>query len=100
MPTNRRPLRRPAKQTFSPAVIDAWHKGDLWKLHDALGLAPWEFSPLPEEFGAYGLPFDQPPNDGLAMHESWQKVKALQIRLYEVAGEPALRNRTAAADTQ
>ena len=92
MPTNRRPLRRPAKQTFSPAIIDAWRKADLG-LHAALGLAPWEFSPLPEEFGAYGLPFEQPPANGLAVTESWTAIKALQIRLYEVAGKPgALAN--------
>ena len=56
MPTNRRPLRRAAKQTFSPAVIEAWHKGDVWKLHDALGLAPWEFSPLPKSSEPIAFP--------------------------------------------
>ena len=47
------------KKKFKPnqEAIDAWHAGHLWALHAACGLAPWEFSPLPEDrFGAYGLP--------------------------------------------
>ena len=46
-------------------------------------------SPLPERFaGAYALPPEMEKDTGLAMEDSWPKIKALQIRLYEIAGEP------------
>jgi phage terminase small subunit len=33
---------------FKPnqAALDAWHAGDLWALHRACGLAPWEYLPI------------------------------------------------------
>ena len=88
MPTNRTRLRRKARVTFTPAVIDCWRRGDTWGLHDALGLAPWEFSPMPHG-DAYALPHEQ-PDTGTAMSESWPKIRALQEQLYQIAGEPGV----------
>jgi hypothetical protein len=69
----------------SQAAIDAWHAGDLWALHAACGLAPWEFSPLPENFGTYGLPESAPDNPETAMDLSWEKVRHIQEQLYALA---------------
>ena len=73
-------------------AIEAWRRGDERALARALGLGPWEFSPLPHRFaGAYALPREKPSGgSGLAMDESWPKIKALQIKLYEVGGEPGV----------
>jgi hypothetical protein len=78
---------------FKPnqAAIDAWHAGDLWGLHAACGLAPWEFSPLPySHIGAYGLPASEPEDPQTAMDQSWPKIKVIQDELYRVAGEPGV----------
>jgi hypothetical protein len=79
------------QKKFKPnqAALDAWHAGDLWALHAACGLAPWEFSPLPERvFGAYGLPDRQKTDSDQCIDLSWPKVKAIQDQLYAIAGEP------------
>ena len=63
------------EKKFKPSekAIAAWRKGDLWALHAACGLAPWEFSPLPVRFGAYGLP-EEPRNESdLCIEQSWSK---------------------------
>lgn len=72
----------------SQAALDAWHAGDLWALHAACGLAPWEFSPLPDSFGAYGLPARAPDNPETAMDFSWGKVRHIQQEVYALVGEP------------
>ena len=87
MPTRRTPLRRAAKQTFSPAVIDAGRRGDTRALRHALDLPPWKYTPLTRSFGPYCLPSIQPKGD-TAMEQGWAEIKSLQDRLYEIAGEP------------
>jgi hypothetical protein len=49
MATNRVPIRRLSKGRITPEAINAWKRCDSDALHLALGLAPWEQSPLPEE---------------------------------------------------
>jgi hypothetical protein len=76
---------------FKPnqGALDAWHAGDLWALHAACGLAPWELSPLPEDrFGAYGLPTNPDRESDLCIDLSWDEVKQIQDQLYALAGEP------------
>jgi hypothetical protein len=55
--------------------------------HEALGLYPFEPSPVPQRFGAYGLPdkMAQPPI--YCMDLAWPKVKAIQDELRAIAGE-------------
>ena len=60
----------------SQAALDAWHAGNMWELHRACGLAPWEFSPLPESFDAYGLPEQAPAAPETCMDLSWGKGEA------------------------
>jgi hypothetical protein len=86
MPTNRRQKRHDARVQISQAAMDAWRAGDRRALHHACGLTPWEFSPLP-----WDLPKEHPGRDSdLCMDQSWDKVRAIQVQLYELAGEPEL----------
>ena len=79
-------------QRITPEAIDCWRRGDSAGLHEALGLAPFEWSPMP--FGWYSLP-EKPRGDGTVMDRGWGNkalgwagVKALQDELYAIAGEP------------
>jgi len=72
----------------SQAALDAWHAGNMWELRRACGLAPWEFSPLPESFDAYGLPEQAPAAPETCMDLSWGKVRHIQQELYALVGEP------------
>jgi hypothetical protein len=54
--------------------------------HDALGLAPWEYLPVPLRFGAYGLPDERHERQSTMMEQSWDGAKELQDELTELAG--------------
>jgi hypothetical protein len=71
---------------ITPEAVEAFKAGDYRALHRALGLAPWEASPLPIEVTALGV--DQgPPGPGADLWvESWPKAQELQrLLLQEVA---------------
>jgi hypothetical protein len=89
MPTRRVPLHRPRRR-ISQAAVDAWQRGDVWAVHHALGLAPWEYSPVPLAWGAYGLPSEPSTHQGTALEQSWAKIRKLQLELYALAGEPGV----------
>jgi hypothetical protein len=96
MPTVRTKLKRSHNRRITQEAIDAWQRGDVWGVHKALGLKPFEYSPVPRRFGAYGLP-ETKRNTGLVMDEGfgtalgWDGVKALQDELYALAGEPGVK---------
>jgi hypothetical protein len=91
MPTRRTPNRRGTKRRITPQAIAAWKACDFHGLHDALGLAPFEQSPLPEEVTALGVSEDSGPRSDSPADPwafSWQQAIELQRELYEVAGPP------------
>lgn len=85
------PVKRRASKVrhhrITQDAIDAFLAGDYCALHRALGLKPWEASPLPLEVTPLGV--DQSPSDGpehLLFHESWPKAQELQRELLEATG--------------
>jgi hypothetical protein len=89
MPTVRRAKRREAKRQVNQAAIDAWQTGDWGALHEALGLSPACFSPLPPEFiRGYGLPAEKPTGHDLDIVDTWDEVKLIQDDLIKIAGPP------------
>jgi hypothetical protein len=80
MPTKR--IRRGPRQRGIIAIaIEAWRCGDRSALHQALGLRPWEPSPL-EVMG------EPPAPDGTAWRASWPRVAELRRQLIALAGPP------------
>lgn len=49
MPAKRRPLNRASKHRITPQAVEAYKARDYLALHRALGLYPWEMSPLPDD---------------------------------------------------
>jgi hypothetical protein len=93
MATNRVPIRRLSKGRITPEAINAWKRCDSDALHLALGLAPWEQSPLPEEVTSLGVSEDNPPdpkNIG-AWDSSYDKAIKLQRKLVATVGWPDCR---------
>jgi hypothetical protein len=59
MPVKRRRFKGRSHR-ITPEVIEAFKAKDLWRLHRALGLKPYEYSPLTRaEIGGYGYPPEQ-----------------------------------------
>ncbi len=54
MPVKRRTLKG-TPHRITPEAVDAFRAGDYLGLHRALGLAPWETSPLPSDVTALGV---------------------------------------------
>jgi len=86
MVTNRTPLNRSARRRLTPEVIAAWKAGDESALHRALGLFPWDQSPLPREIEPLGV--DQAD---VSTDPGYQNVMRLQWALLKVAGWPECR---------
>ncbi len=85
MPTKRKRLSRQAQQWISPAAVEAYRAGDYMALHRALGLAPYEPSPLPQSIEPLGIDPDQPPpDDGTCWVSAYPKILELH-RLLEAA---------------
>ena len=93
MPTKRRPLRRDLRRRITPEVVAAWQAADYRTLHCALGLRPWEASPLPREITALGVhPGDERPDSELPWDQSKPVALELQRQLLAIAGWPACRD--------
>jgi hypothetical protein len=92
MPTRRTPTRRKVRRRINAQAIEAWKRCDYQGLHLALGVAPWEQSPLPEEVTALGVSEHGGPartdNRAELWDASWQQAIEFQRQLYEVAGPP------------
>jgi len=90
MPTRRNPLKHHTKLRVSERAALAWRRGDFHELHNALGLKPWETSPLPVAITALGVHQGDPPEwlDSKHGRADWLKAQELQRHLYAVAGDP------------
>src|SRR5262245_57327134 len=92
MTTKRRTLRRDVrKDRLTPEVIAAWKACDYAALHSALGLRPWEASPLPREITAFGVDPDDVIDDGTNWSKSLPQALNLQRKLIERVGWPDCR---------
>ena len=78
MTTKRIPINRP-RHRISPGAIACYQAGDDRALHAALGLRPWEVSPLRVDQGSA-------PGGPTAWAASWPQAQHLQREL-----EAALR---------
>jgi hypothetical protein len=90
MPTRRKSLNRSTRRRLTPAVIDAWKRGDTTAMYVALDLPPWCMTPLPQDRWALGCDPNNPPNYHTMWDASWKEACALQKELYAVAGEPGV----------
>ena len=75
MPTNRRRRTRSTKQRITPEAIAAYKADDYGRLHDALGLKPWEFSPL------WARGENPPEGEGEHRAKLWLDAKAWRDEL-------------------
>jgi hypothetical protein len=93
MATLRTPLKRKVRGHLTQAAVDAWLAGDVKALKAALGLGPWEHSPLPSDY-AIGYALPEAPTEG----RGWAKCKRYQEELISLAGMPpeAVRRSVAA----
>jgi hypothetical protein len=81
MPIKRR-TSKAMKHRITPDAIEAFIAGDYLALHLALGLAPWERSPLPLSVDALGVDPDDPPTgNGTGWDEFWPQAVELQREL-------------------
>ena len=89
----RKPRLRTGKVRFPPATIAAWQACDWAALHCALGLAPYEASPLPVEITPLGVSEHRAPDPGSNRlgDASYAKALALQRALIACAGWPDCR---------
>jgi hypothetical protein len=96
MPTLRTPLKRKLRGHISQAAVDAWLAGDTRGLQAALGLGPWQHSPLPWAY-AYGYGLPDEPDDADASARGWGKCKAYQEQLIALVGLPPISVKRAVA---
>lgn len=85
------PLKRRAGKSrvhkVTAEAIEAWRAGDYSRLHMALGLRPWEMSPLPEDLTALGVGPEKPGYDD-GWSASWAQARELQLLLLKEAPAP------------
>ena len=85
------PVKRRAGKAHShritPEAIEAYQAKDYMRLHRALGLAPWECSPLPTTVTALGVDDEPPLPNGTPWSDSWQQAKELQQAILAEIGE-------------
>jgi hypothetical protein len=94
MPTKRR-VDKLRRHRISPEAVAAFEAGDYCALHKALGLRPWQASPLPLEVTSLGVDQGPPPDGPTAFAASWPVAQALQCELAALLDE---RDRVARAD--
>lgn len=83
MPVKRR-VQKLKPHRITPAAIEAFKAGDYLGLHRALGLKPWEPSPLPPT-EPLGVDPKQRPSGTSARAEGWAKAVELQRELKAAA---------------
>ena len=84
MVTKRTPLHRDRRRKITPEAVEAYIAGDYMRLHRALGLMPWECSPLPDE--VCGLGVDQGPRPAYYdERHGWEQAQELQRELEAAA---------------
>ena len=85
MPVKRR-IQKNRPHRITPEAIAAWEAGDFDALHCALGLRPWERSPLPRTLTALGVDQGPPPEWENPQTSTWAMAQNLQRELLEAAG--------------
>ena len=85
MPVKRRTAKGRAHR-ITPEAVEAFKAGDFLALHQALGLKPWEVSPLPLNIEPLGC--DQTSREGeqpSGWFASWEQAQELQRLLMKAA---------------
>ncbi len=94
MPVKQRKAKGRAHKITAEAVA-AWKAADYSGLHRALGLHPWEASPLPEEITSLGVSEETAasvdPDSTYGFEDSYAVAVALQRELIAAAGWPNCR---------
>ena len=92
MSTKRRIIARGRSKHLRPEVVAAWLAGDIAALQFALGLSPWEPSPLPRQVsGPLGCDEDDLPPDDPEDRKSLARSLAWQRKLLVAVGWPDCR---------
>lgn len=88
MPVKRR-LHKGRSHRITPEAIEAFKAKDMWRLHRALGLKPYEYSPLTRaESSGYGFPPEQePPGERIILRTRDQAVELRRQILEAIAAE-------------
>ena len=88
MPIKRRNAKARAHRV-TPDAIEAYVAGDYMRLHRALGLKPYQMSPLPLSVEPLGCDPDEPPTGrpGTGWEASWPLACELQADLIKAAGQ-------------
>jgi len=87
MPVKRRNAKARLHRITAEAV-EAFEAGDYMALHNALGLAPWEASPLPASITVLGVDPNGPKqwSDSQVNIETWAQAVELQRELQAATG--------------
>ncbi len=88
MPVEQRTAKGQAHR-ITPEAVEAFRAGDFLRLHQALGLQPWEVSPLPLSIQALGCDQNPPPDwahPSSGWFDSWEQAQELQRLLMKAAG--------------
>lgn len=83
MPVKRR-LHKGREHRITQEAIEAFEAGNYSRLHAALGLGPWQASPLPDRICGLGVEDDAPPEWMTKFPhriEDWHHAKELQRAL-------------------
>lgn len=92
MPVKRR-LPKSREHRVTPEAIAAFEAGDYHGLHRALGLRPWEESPLPASITALGVDPDSRPDWAT---DFWPRAVELQGELLAAGARMPTRAATGA----
>jgi hypothetical protein len=87
----RKPLKRRGQRHITETALDAWRRCDYHALHKALGLRPWQRSPLPYEATCLGVSELVTHDQETPWNESWEPAMELQRDLVKLAGWPDVR---------
>ena len=86
MPTKRKHVARHMQPRITPEAVEVYRAGDYMALHIALGLAPYEPSPLPQSIEPLGIDPNNPPRPGSGTCWDAAYPKILELhRLLEAA---------------
>ena len=88
MPIKRR-VPKNRDHRITDEAVRAFLAGDFHGLHQALGLKPWEASPLPTSITALGVHQGPPPAWENPQTSTWAKAQKLQRELLEATGGKA-----------
>ena len=72
------------QRRITPEAVEAYKAGDYMRLHRALGLMPWECSPLPDEVHGHGVDQGPCPSYCNELH-GWEHAQELQRELEKAA---------------